>query len=142
MTGRGESQSKTRGRADANNCFVCGPENPIGLRIVFSLDEGVCRGAFTPSRNHQGFDGVTHGGILFSALDDVMANWLFLQGIRGYTARCEVRYRAPLPLDTAVALEGRCVKEKGRLVVLQGKALRADDGTLVAEAQATFMRAD
>lgn len=128
------------GRADANNCFVCGPQNPIGLRINFSLDDDqICHGAFTPSRNHQGFDGVTHGGILFSALDDVMANWLFLQGIRGYTARCEVRYRAPLPLDTTVALEGRCLKQKGRLVVLEGKALRADDGVLVAEAQATFM---
>jgi acyl-coenzyme A thioesterase PaaI-like protein len=130
----------TRGRPDANNCFVCGPDNPVGLRIAFHLDDqSVCHGTFTPSENHQGFDGVTHGGILFSALDDVMANWLFLQGIRGYTARCDVRYRAPLPVGVAASLEGRCVKQKGRLVVLQGKALRADDGSLVAEAEATFI---
>ena len=130
-----------RGRPDANNCFVCGPENPIGLRIAFHLDDDqVCHGGFTPGGNHQGFDGVTHGGILFSALDDVMANWLFLQGIRGYTARCEVRFRAPLPLQTAITLEGRCVKQKGRLVFLKARALRVDDQSTVADAEATFMR--
>ncbi len=139
MTQAGDSAR--RGRPDANNCFVCGPHNPVGLRIGFRLDDAqVCHGTFTPSTNHQGFDGVTHGGIVFSALDDVMANWLFLQGIRGYTARCEVRYRAPLPTDTTVALEGRCLRQKGRVVVLEGKALRADDGALVAQAQATFVR--
>lgn len=134
-------QPAARGRPDANNCFVCGPNNPVGLQIVFHLDDQkICHGTFTPSENHQGFDGVTHGGILFSALDDVMANWLFLQGIRGYTARCEVRYRAPLPVATTVHLEGRCLSEKGRRVLLEGKALRADDGSVVAEAEATFMR--
>ena len=130
-----------RGRPDANNCFVCGPDNPVGLRIAFHLDdEQVCRGRFAPATDHQGYDGVTHGGILYSALDDVMANWLFLQGIRGYTARCEVRYRAPLPLETEVDLEGRCLKKKGRLVVMEGRVLRSDSGELIAEAQATFMR--
>ena len=141
MTSR--SGSPARARPDANNCFVCGPDNPVGLRITFHLDEQqICRGEFTPAENHQGFDGVTHGGIVFSALDDVMANWLFLQGIRGYTARCDVRYRAPLPIGVKARLEGRCIRQKGRLVALQAKALRADDASIVAEAQATFMRAD
>jgi acyl-coenzyme A thioesterase PaaI-like protein len=133
-------QHPARGRPDANNCFVCGPDNPVGLRIAFHLDEQqICHGRFTPGQDHQGFDGVTHGGILFSVLDDVMANWLFLQGIRGYTARCEVRFRAPLPPATPVDLEGRCLKRKGRMVVMQGRVLRADSGELIAEAQATFM---
>ena len=136
-------QRPARGRPDANNCFVCGPDNPVGLRIAFHLDDDlVCHGRFTPAPDHQGFDGVTHGGILFSALDDVMANWLFLQGIRGYTARCDVRYRQPLPLLTPVALQGRCLKRKGRLAVMAGEALREDTGALVAEAEATFMCED
>jgi hypothetical protein len=32
---------------------------------------------------------MTHGGLIYSALDDVMANWLFLQGARGHTAKCD-----------------------------------------------------
>lgn len=127
-----------RGRPDADGCFVCGPENPIGLKIAFRLDGDVCRAEFTPQSVHQGYDGVTHGGIVFSVLDDVMANWLFLQGIRAYSARSEIRYRDPLPVGTPLLIEGRLKKKKGRFVVLEGKAIRAEDGRAVAEAESTF----
>ena len=62
-------------RSDANNCFVCGPKNPIGLHLSFTIDDDdICRSQFTPAENHCGYDSLTHGGIIFSALDDVMAN--------------------------------------------------------------------
>ncbi len=128
----------SRGRPDANGCFVCGPDNPIGLKITFRLEDGVCRAEFTPEPAHQGYDGVTHGGIVFSVLDDVMANWLFLKGVRAYSARSEIRYRDPLPVGTPLLLEGRLKKKKGRFVVLEGRAIRAGDGRTVAEAESTF----
>ena len=128
----------SRGRPDANGCFVCGPDNPIGLKIPFRLEDGVCRAEFTPEPAHQGYDGVTHGGIVFSVLDDVMANWLFLKGVRAYSARSEIRYRDPLPIGTPLLLEGRLKKKKGRFVVLEGRAIRTEDGRAVAEAESTF----
>ncbi len=131
--------SQERARPDANNCFVCGPDNPIGLRLVFRMDGDVCRSEFTPDQRHVGFDGMTHGGILYSALDDVMANWLFLQGARGYTARCEVRYREPLDIGAEVQLEGRLERRKARLAIMAARAVRTVDGKTVAEAQASFM---
>ncbi len=133
-----EPLSDVRGRPDADGCFVCGPANPIGLKIAFRLDGDVCRAEFTPQSAHQGYDGVTHGGIVFSVLDDVMANWLFLQGVRAYSAKSEIRYRDPLPVGTPLLLEGRLKKRKGRFVVLKGKAIRAEDGRAVAEAESTF----
>lgn len=129
-------------RTDANHCFVCGPNNPVGLKIRFHLDGDVCRGELTPGENHAGFDNVTHGGILFSALDDVMANWLFLRGKRGYTARCEVRYRTPVPVGTRLLLEGRLLRKKGKWFLLEGKALRADDGSVVTECEGAFVVTD
>ena len=131
--------NERRGRPDANRCFVCGPDNPQGLRLEFVMDGDVCRATFTPGPLHCGYDAQTHGGILFSALDDVMANWLFLQGIRAHTAKCEIRFRQPVATGTELALEGRLVRRKGRLAVLEGKAIRNGDGKTVAEAQATFM---
>lgn len=125
--------------ARANHCFVCGPANPIGLGVRFRLEDGVCRGEFTPGENHRGYDTVTHGGIVFSLLDDVMANWLWLQGQVCFTARAEVRYRAHLPVGAAVHLEGRCTRRKGRLVQMQGRVIRQDNGEVVAEATASFM---
>jgi acyl-coenzyme A thioesterase PaaI-like protein len=127
-----------RTRNDADHCFVCGPKNPIGLRIPFVFENGVCRGEFQPNENHVGFDGVTHGGIIFSVLDDLMANWLFLQNGRGFTAKCEIRYRDPLPVGEKIAVECRLKRRKGRLVQLESQALR-ENGTLVAEADASFM---
>ena len=131
-----------RGRGDADHCFVCGPANPLGLKIAFRLEGELCRGEFTPGEWHAGFDGVTHGGILFSVLDDVMANWLFLQGARGFTAKCEIRYRQPLPVGTPIAAECRLRQRKGRLVVLESHLTRVDDGKLVASAEASFMVED
>lgn len=129
-------------RRAASTCFVCGPANPAGLRIRYRLEDEVCRAEFTPGDNHAGYDRITHGGIIYSVLDDVMANWLFLKGARAYTARCEIRYRQPLPVGTPLRLEGRLVARRGKLAHLEGRALRADDGTLVAEAEASFMVVD
>jgi acyl-coenzyme A thioesterase PaaI-like protein len=139
---RENTLSDQRGRPDANNCFVCGPENPDGLRIDYRMDGDICRAFFTPGDNHVGYEGMVHGGIMFSALDDVMANWLFLQGARAHTARCEIRYRAPVPVGTPLELEGQLVKRKGRLAQMTGRLTRVDDGVEVASAEASFMIVD
>ncbi|MGE0483067.1 MAG: PaaI family thioesterase [Gammaproteobacteria bacterium] len=129
-------------RNDARHCFVCGPDNPIGLRIAFEVDGERCRGEFTARPEHVGFDGVTHGGIVFAVLDDAMANWFFLQGARGYTAKSEIRYRAPLPVGTAIAVECALEKRKGRLVQLSARAVARDGDTVYAESTASFMIED
>ena len=126
-------------RSDANNCFVCGQGNAAGLRLRFRLERDECLSEFTPRANHCGYDGVTHGGIIYSVLDDVMANWLFLKGFRAYTARCEIRYRDPLPIGTLVSVIGRCSKQRGRLALLSGIMRREDNSEVVAEAEASFM---
>jgi len=134
--------TQERIRSDANHCFVCGPTNSQGLRIEFRLDEDVCRAAFVPGEYHVGWDQTVHGGIIYCALDDVMANWLFLQGVRAHTAKCEIRYRQPVVVGTEIKLEGRLLKRKGPLAVMQGRAIRTDDSKVVADAQASFMILD
>ncbi len=127
-------------RSDANHCFVCGPGNPNGLQLVFELDENdICRSEFTPGEHHCGYDGVTHGGLIFAALDDVMANWLFLKGFKAFTAKCEIRYRGPLPIGTHVTLKGECTRQKSRLTQMTGVMTRSDTGEIVAETEASFM---
>jgi len=126
-------------RIDGDNCFVCGKTNPLGLQLSFRLEDDVCRSEFTPAADHCGFNGVTHGGIIFSVLDDVMANWIYLKGIRAFTAKCEIRYKGSLPTGTPVELEGYCVKNRGRLIIMHGKMTRTDTQELVAESEASFM---
>ncbi|MDA1076456.1 MAG: PaaI family thioesterase [Proteobacteria bacterium] len=127
---------------EANRCFVCGQSNPIGLKLTFRLEDDVCRSEFTPRPEHAGYDNVTHGGIIFSVLDDVMANWLWLKRVKCFTAKADIRYRAHLPVGCAVRLEGRMVKRKGRLALMEGLVIRQDTNETVAEASGSFMVSD
>ncbi len=127
---------------DIHHCFVCGTDNPYGLQIRFTLADGLCRGQFTPASHHGGYDNITHGGIVFSVLDDAMANWLILQGARAFTAKAEIRYREPLPVGVQVDIEAQLKARKRRLVLLTSSARRCDNGNVVAEAEASFMLDD
>lgn len=129
-------------RRAANRCFVCGPDNPIGLQLTFRIEDGACVSEFTPGENHEGYPGVIHGGMLYSALDDVMANWLYLRGARAYTARCEIRYRRPAREGEKLLLLGRQTARKRKMVEMEGAARRASDGQVVATATATFVVID
>ena len=120
-------------------CFACGKDNPIGLHIDFAYEDGVCRAEFTPNENHVGWEDTVHGGIIYSALDDVTANVLYRQGRKAHTARCEIRYREPLRVGERIRLRGWIEKEKGRLVVLKGEAVRIADSAVIADCEASFM---
>ncbi|MFQ5982976.1 MAG: PaaI family thioesterase [Woeseiaceae bacterium] len=124
---------------EATMCFACGPNNPIGLQIKFELKDGKCTGVFTPGENHVGYKNTVHGGIIYSALDDVMANVLYLQGMPAHTAKCEIRYRKALEVGHTIILSGWIEKERRRLVVLRGEARTASDDELIADCEASFM---
>ncbi len=123
----------------ATMCFACGKDNPIGLRIQFHWDGEDCTAEFTPDENHVGWQDTVHGGIIYAALDDVMANVLYLQGRKAHTAKCEVRYRLPLRVGETIRLRGWIDKEKTRLVVLKGEARRATDDAVIAECESSFI---
>lgn len=123
----------------ARRCFVCGPDNAIGLHLTFRISDGTCVSEFTPGPDHVGYPGVVHGGMIYSALDDVMANWLYLQGARAYTARCEIRYRRPAAVGEPLRLVGRPAGRNRNLVKMEGVATRAKGGQTVAAATGTFV---
>ena len=121
-------------------CFACGPDNPIGLKIEFTVDaDEVCTAEFTPDENHLSWADTVHGGIIYSALDDVVGNIPYARGQIAHTARCEIRYREPLREGQTVALRGWIEKEKGRLMVLRGEMRRKSDNQLIAECTASFL---
>ena len=125
----------------ASMCFACGPDNPIGLQIRFHFDGVRCSGEFTANENHVGYENTVHGGIIFSSLDDVMANVLYLQNIKAHTARCEIRYRQALEVGQTIKLSGWIETERRRLIVLKGEARLAENDQLIADCEASFMKA-
>ena len=80
-----------------------------------------------------------HGGILYTALDDVTANVLYRQGRKAHTARCEVRYRQMAVVGETLKLKGWIENERRRLVMLKGEVRRASDDALIADCESSFM---
>jgi uncharacterized protein (TIGR00369 family) len=122
-------------------CFACGPDNPVGLHIDYAVDDAeVCTAEFTPGENHLSWEDTVHGGIIYSALDDVTGNIPYARGLIAHTARCEIRYRRPLRAGETIRLKGWVEKEKGRLMVIRGEARRKEDNELIAECTASFLK--
>ncbi len=120
-------------------CFACGEDNPIGLKIRFDVQGDQCSGMFTPNENHVGFSDTVHGGIIYTALDDVTANILYQQGRKAHTAKCEIRYRQPARVGEKLVLKGWIETERRRLIILKGEVRRAADDVVVAECESSFM---
>jgi acyl-coenzyme A thioesterase PaaI-like protein len=120
-------------------CFACGIDNPVGLKIRFDVQGDECTAEFTPNENHVGFSDTVHGGIIYTALDDVTANILYQQGRKAHTAKCEIRYRQPTRVGEKLMLKGWIETERRRLIILKGEIRRASDDVVVAECESSFM---
>jgi len=120
-------------------CFACGKDNPIGLHITYHVEGDTCTAEFTPGENHLSWEDTVHGGIIYSALDDVTGNIPYQHGLVAHTARCEIRYRQLLRRGQTVLLKGWVEKRKGRLMILKGEARRQSDDELIAECTASFL---
>jgi acyl-coenzyme A thioesterase PaaI-like protein len=119
-------------------CFVCGIDNPIGLRLAFYTDEqGRCIAHFQPRPEHQGFPGSLHGGIASTLLDEVMGRVL----IDGWavTGRLDLRYRQPVPLDQELTVVAWLTRERRRAYEAAGE-VRLPDGTVLVEATGLYFR--
>jgi len=119
-------------------CFGCGAANAAGLRLSFTIDERrrVARATFVPRQEHQGYTGITHGGILATALDEAMLKLCWELGIPAVTAKLEVRLRAPVPVGTPVTVRGWIEDDLGR-VIKAAAEIHDGAGRAVAEARGT-----
>lgn len=121
-------------------CFGCGAQNPIGLRLRFATDDRGVSAAFVPATEHQGFEGVVHGGIISSVLDEAMAWATAAAGIWAVTGEMRVRFRQPVQVGDATRVQARVDETRGRIVKVSAELVREDDGAPVANATGTFVR--
>ncbi|MER3439700.1 MAG: PaaI family thioesterase [Chloroflexota bacterium] len=128
-------------RAD-HHCFGCGRLNPCGLQLSFYDDPetGGVWAPWTPDQRHEGYDGITHGGVITAVLDEVMAWTAYRQRIWAVTGKLSVTFRRPVQIGEPVRAAGRLVADRGRIIELAGTLHRERDGQVLAEAVATFFR--
>lgn len=119
-------------------CFACGPANPIGLKLAFAIDRQrrESLAAFTPGREHQGFAGRTHGGILATLLDEAMLKLTWELGIPAVTARFEMELKQAAPAGEPLTIRGWIEEDRRRIIITRAEVTNTR-GELVACAKAT-----
>ena len=85
-----------------------------------------------------GWEGIIHGGIISTLLDEIMAYAAFTHNEKGVTGEISVRFRKPMPSNKKVKVEGFVESQKGRVLCTVGKITL--DGVLIAEATAKMVR--
>lgn len=122
--------------ADDSSCFVCGAENPIGLKAEFSTDVEGCSSHATLQlpAEFQGWQDVIHGGILASLLDEACIYACRAKADQCVTAELQIRFRKPVPVGAMVVVSGQ-LTDSSRKIWQASAQLKIDD-TLYAEAAA------
>jgi uncharacterized protein (TIGR00369 family) len=126
-----------------NSCFVCGKDNPDGMRLRFAYDEErdcfVCR--FRLGNRYTGPPGHCHGGIIATILDEAMGKVNKLRHVVALTSEITVNYLKPVPLNRPLRVESREVKVTGRKHINMAEILN-EKGEVLARSQGLFIAID
>jgi uncharacterized protein (TIGR00369 family) len=126
----------------SEKCFVCGKNNPDGLHLAIHRDneEKAAWAEIAVPEKFCGWEGIIHGGIISTLLDEIMAYSAFTHDEKGVTGEISVRFRKPMPSNKTVRVEGCVESERGRILCTTGKITLGD--VLIAEATAKMVRLD
>ncbi|MCX8014699.1 MAG: PaaI family thioesterase, partial [candidate division WOR-3 bacterium] len=102
---------------NSDNCFACGPNNPIGLKLKFTPIANGVKTEFVPTKAYEGFQDITHGGIVATLLDEAIAWACRTCGTNAVTGEITVRYKRPLITGRPVSIVGIIEKNKGKLLL-------------------------
>jgi uncharacterized protein (TIGR00369 family) len=124
-----------------HNCFACGTLNTHGLQLELHAADDRCWVELELAERFGGWEGIAHGGIVCTILDEVMAWAVVDHDMWGVTARMSIEFRKPVPLGRTIRGEGRVTSVRRRLIDAEGVLLDAADGTVLARSTATFVGA-
>lgn len=123
----------------SSGCFVCGEENEAGLKARFFVEDGIVKMPFHIGREHCGYAGIAHGGIVATALDECMG-WAAARAIQRMcvTGELTVRYLDRTPAHAPLEVCAEVVRAHRRIVHTTAQLFGAD-GKVYARAEARFL---
>ena len=128
-------------RIRPHNCFACGELNEIGLHLKLNLEPERCWTELVMPRRFEGWEGIIHGGILCTIMDEVMAWALVVHDNWGVTARLSIDFRQPVTVGQTIRAEGWITEAKRRIQLTAGRIVDAESGRELATARATYVAA-
>jgi uncharacterized protein (TIGR00369 family) len=113
-------------------CLVCGRDNPHGLRLDLHVDTetNIVRTDFTPDAHHIGFEGIIHGGVLATVLDEAMV-WAATWSVRRFCVCAEmtVRFLTSAEVNQKLCVEAKLTSDR-RVMLCEGKVLNPAGETI------------
>ncbi len=125
-----------------HNCFACGTLNTNGLGLVLHLEPERSWTELTLDRRFEGWDGIAHGGIVATILDEVMAWSLVANDNWGVTARLSVEFRRPVAIGKRIRADGWMSRSRRRVVDTAARLVELDTGIELATATGVYVAAD
>lgn len=133
-------------RAQVGSCFGCGQQNVAGLRLRFRLlDDGAVATTVEVPALFCGVDGVVHGGIQATILDEVSGVAAQLALPEGsstnpcVTADLNLSFRRPVPQTRPVHAEARVTRVEGRSFHIDARIL-GEDGEAATRATSRWVQ--
>ncbi len=125
----------------AHRCFACGELNEHGIRMPLHIEPDRAWSELVLDPTFQGWEGIAHGGILATLLDEAGAWAIASREAFGFTARLSIEYRRPVPIGVPIRVQGRLVEARRR--VLRTEASIVDPATAeeYARADGVYIRA-
>lgn len=128
---------------NSKNCFACGMENPIGLKLQFYADPAVengILGEYSVPQVYEGYPGIVHGGVISTIMDEAVSRVFMLHDHNRfmYTARLTTKYRKHVPVGQPLRITGVAVKDRGRVAEARAAIFDAR-GELLAEGEALMV---
>jgi len=129
----------TKGNLQPNSkmCFICGLDNPVGLKLrIYEVEPGRVESTFTAPEHYQGYPGVLHGGIIASIIDEISGRALMGSVDKPrfmFTAKLEVKYRKNVPIGKPLKLVGKAGQDKGISAESWAGIYDVESGELLAE---------
>lgn len=125
----------------STGCFVCGHDNPHGLRIQFYAVGETVRVDLRFDEHFNSYMNITHGGVLSAILDEAMgwAAFIFSDSDKFlFTRELSVTYKKNVPTRTPLLLSTEFVgMERGGLASTKGK-ITDMDGKIMTTAKGMF----
>jgi uncharacterized protein (TIGR00369 family) len=81
---------------------------------------------------------VLHGGIVATLLDEAAAYVAYARGQHAATARLNIRYSRPAPIDIPLRVMATLVKDTRRMLTIEARVTTLEDDN-IATAEATLL---
>jgi len=127
------------------NCFICGRDNPIGLKLHFQpLDDVSVSAKINLHHHFNGFKGTVHGGIISAMMDDAMDWALYHSTGKLYvTSQLTVNFKKPVPVDTDIEIVAYSVRHRDgrtRKIEYARAEIVNSNGEILATAEGKFFQ--